>query len=314
MRYVMDARDNLSGFVEAKAIKKKTGRAIAEWVEDLYLRYPFIQRFVADNGKEFKCEEVMKTLERLGVPILFIPTYHPESNSPVERGHSTLKNVMAKWCAENMTKWPEVLTHAAYAENVTIKRTTGMTPNMLWFGREANFPIESIIKTWGRVGKDLTMEEIISRFDSSKDVITEEEIVKAINQSELTSEDLIAIHAKQIAQQDEALDEVVDKVVQSRMKDKKRWDAQRYIRDCPLQIGYLVIEYNSARESTWSKKLECRWRGPFRIKDVFGNGTYRVAELDGAKSAQIVSGSRLRKFLLRDPAFDALHFCYEVTN
>ncbi|GBG79163.1 hypothetical protein CBR_g28879 [Chara braunii] len=48
-RYILDARDNLSGYVEAVALKKKTGKVVADWVEDFYLRHPFVRRFIADN-------------------------------------------------------------------------------------------------------------------------------------------------------------------------------------------------------------------------------------------------------------------------
>ncbi|GBG86348.1 hypothetical protein CBR_g41343 [Chara braunii] len=49
-RYILDTRDNLSGYVEAVALKRKTAKAVADWVEDFYLRHPFVRRFIADNG------------------------------------------------------------------------------------------------------------------------------------------------------------------------------------------------------------------------------------------------------------------------
>jgi transposase InsO family protein len=315
MRYVLDARDNLTGFVEAKAIRGKTEEAITAWVEDFYLRHPFIQRFVADNGSEFKNALLMSTLEKLGVPITFIPKYHPESNSPVERGHSPLKNTLGKWCAAGLRTWHKMLKQAVYAENVTIKRTTGYTPHLLWYGTEANYPIESIVKTWGKFGSNPSTEDILARLDLTKETITEEEIVKVLNESELTTDELVAIRARQINEQDVVLDEAVERVMKSRMQDKVRWDAQRYVRTCPLQVGDLVLEHKTCLETTWSciGKLGSRWRGPFRIKEAVGNGTYRIAELDGTVAAQVVSGSRLKKFLIRDPAFTALMFCYGVT-
>jgi hypothetical protein len=106
------------------------------------------------------------------------------------------------------------------------------------------------------------------------------------------------------------LDAVVQKVIKSRLKDKRRWDAQRYIRKCPLQVGNYVFKHRTLLESTWAGKLESRWRGPFRIKEVLSGGTYRLAELDGSVQKTVVSGSRLRKFLIRDPSNDQLYFCF----
>jgi hypothetical protein len=310
MNYVLDARDNLTGYVEARAIRRKTEGTITSFVEDFYLRHPFIRCFAADNGSEFLNKLLVDTLYRLGVPIHFIPQYHPESNSPVERGHSTLKNTLAKWAADNLTHWTDWLASACYAENVTIKRTTGYTPHMLWYGREANFPIESVVHTWGRTDKDPKMNDILSRLDSNSPIIAEADIVRLISGSDLTTADLIAIRTRQIHEQDEILDAVVDKVLKSRLKDKRRWDAQRYIRKRPLQVGDFVLEHRTCLETTWSGKLESRWRGPFRIKEVCPGGTYRLAELDGSVKAPTVSGARLRKFLIRDPADDMLHFCF----
>ncbi|GBG67543.1 hypothetical protein CBR_g674 [Chara braunii] len=85
--YILDARDNLNGFVEAVALKKKTGRSVADWIEDFYLRHPFVRRFIADNGTEFVNQEVLGMLKRLCIPIKLIEPYHPEANAPVERGH-----------------------------------------------------------------------------------------------------------------------------------------------------------------------------------------------------------------------------------
>ncbi|GBG67158.1 hypothetical protein CBR_g81583 [Chara braunii] len=101
-RYILDARDNLSGFVEAVALKKKTGRSVADWIEDFYLRHPFVRRFIADNGMKFVNQEVLGMLKRLCVPIKLIEPYHHEANAPMERGHRTLKNTIAKLVADHL--------------------------------------------------------------------------------------------------------------------------------------------------------------------------------------------------------------------
>ncbi|GBG89333.1 hypothetical protein CBR_g49043 [Chara braunii] len=101
-RYMLDARDNLSGFVEAVASKKKTGRSVADWIEDFYLRHPFVRRFIAHNRTKFVNQEVLGMLKRLCVPIKLIEPYHPEANAPVERGHRTLKNTIAKLAADHL--------------------------------------------------------------------------------------------------------------------------------------------------------------------------------------------------------------------
>ncbi|GBG63002.1 hypothetical protein CBR_g34701 [Chara braunii] len=60
--YIFDARDNLSGFVDGRAIRTKT--VLVSYIEEYYLRYPFVREFVMDRGSEFTCQEVQELLSR----------------------------------------------------------------------------------------------------------------------------------------------------------------------------------------------------------------------------------------------------------
>ncbi|GBG86654.1 hypothetical protein CBR_g41716 [Chara braunii] len=51
--YIFDAHDNLSGFVDGRAIRTKTGLVLVSCIEEYYLRYPFVREFVMDRGSEF---------------------------------------------------------------------------------------------------------------------------------------------------------------------------------------------------------------------------------------------------------------------
>ncbi|GBG82848.1 hypothetical protein CBR_g36376 [Chara braunii] len=62
--YIFDARDNLSGFVDRRAIRTKTGSVLVSCIEEYYLRYPFVREFVMDRGSEFTCQEVQEQLSR----------------------------------------------------------------------------------------------------------------------------------------------------------------------------------------------------------------------------------------------------------
>ncbi|GBG69895.1 hypothetical protein CBR_g4723 [Chara braunii] len=60
--YIFDVRDNLSGFIDGRAIRTKTGLVLVSCIEEYYLRYPFVREFVMDRGSEFTCQEVQKLL------------------------------------------------------------------------------------------------------------------------------------------------------------------------------------------------------------------------------------------------------------
>ena len=51
-------------------------------------------------------------------------------------------------------------------------------------------------------------------------------------------------------------------------------------------------------------KLQPKWRGPYRVTKVWGNGSYRIADLDGTELRSSYPGNRLTKFhrrSLEDP-------------
>ncbi|GBG85565.1 hypothetical protein CBR_g40203 [Chara braunii] len=236
-RYILDARDNLSGFVEAVALKKKMGRSVVDWIEDFYLRHPFVRRFIADNGTEFVNQEVLGMLKRLCVPIKLIESYHAEANAPMERGHRTLKNTIAKLAADHLGNWPRCLKQAVFAENMTPKRTTGCIPAELWYGREIDFPVEALVPTWNRLDDD----------------------------PQMTTEELIEARCQQILKNEEVIEDIANRVLDSRMRDQARWDQIKNVRKELLQVGEMVLLRNSALESTWSGQLGKRFKGPYRV-------------------------------------------------
>ncbi|GBG82158.1 hypothetical protein CBR_g34439 [Chara braunii] len=192
--YILDARDNLNGYVEAVTLKRRTRKKVADWIKDFYLRHPFVRRFIADNETKFINHEVLSRFKMLCVPIKIIEPYHPEANTPVERGHRTLKNTIAKLAADNLGNWPRYVKQAVFSDNMTSKRTTGCIPIELWYGREIDFPLEVLVPTWNRLDDNPHM----------------------------STEELIVARSQQVVRNEEALEDVVKRVMDSRMRDEAR--------------------------------------------------------------------------------------------
>ncbi|GBG64170.1 hypothetical protein CBR_g40870 [Chara braunii] len=275
----LDARDNLSGFVEAVALKKKTGRSVEDWIEDFYLRHPFVWRFITNNGMEFVNQEVLGVLKRLCVLIKLIEPYHPEVNAPVERGHRTLKNTIAKLTADHLGNWPRYLKQTVFAENMTPKRTTGCIPTELWYGKEIDFPVKALVPTWNRLDDD----------------------------PQMTTEELIEARCQQILQNEEVMEDIANRVLDSRMRDKARWDYVKNVRKESLQVGEMILLRNSTLESTWSGQLGRRFKGPYRVAKLLGLNTFELEDLDETGLKGPFPRQRLVRFLNRDPVEQWLH-------
>lgn len=58
--------------------------------------------------------------------------------------------------------------------------------------------------------------------------------------------------------------------------------------------GDLVMKYESALDFTFQTKFRKKWSGPYEVKDVFPNGTYQLAKLDGSCLRHRINGVRLK--------------------
>ncbi|GBG60176.1 hypothetical protein CBR_g3420 [Chara braunii] len=259
--YILDARDNLSGYVETVALKRKTGKGVADWKEDFYLRHPFIRRFIADNGTQFVNQEVLGKLKMLCVPIKIIEPYHPEANAPVERGHQTLKNIIAKLAADDLGNWPRYLKHAVFSENMTPKRTMRSILAELWYGREIDFPVEALVPTWNRIDDN----------------------------PRLSTEELIKARCQHVLRNEEALEEVVKRVMDSRIRDKARWDQVKNIRKEPLQL--------KKRMPAWAR-MKKESKGQLILVDVEVFKSRVRSLIDSGATRSYISRRALKKLRL----------------
>ncbi|GBG61832.1 hypothetical protein CBR_g23788 [Chara braunii] len=270
--FIFDARDNFSGFVDERVIRTKTGETLAHCIKEYYLRYPFVSRFVMDRGSEFTYAEVKALLLRYGVIVEYTTATHPEANAPVERGHSTISNLLAKWTSGRPNQWPDFLRVAFFVDNITVRRSTGYAPATLWYGRHATFPIESFLRTWRRQNLE----------------------------TELTFEELLDLRARQIGTIEDHIEGAANRLAGNRAQDKYRWDQMARVRKEPLKVGDIVLLYDSSLEKQWSRKLDKRWLGPYKVAKVGEYGAYQIEELNGTAWRDWVSGSRLKKFVARD--------------
>lgn len=161
-RYFIDAKDNLSGYVDGQAIKANNTSTFLKFIKNFIHRYGYPERIVSDRG-EFKAKEIKDYLRSQGIQLVLATSYHPQGNATVERGHQELVGSMEKWLGGKRDHngrlkkgaWPDYLPYAFLATNITIKRSTGYTPFELFFGRKPSIPILRIppdIKTFPVIG------------------------------------------------------------------------------------------------------------------------------------------------------------------
>jgi hypothetical protein len=269
------AREYLTGWVEARALKEATAAAIAGFVnEDIICRYGVPRELIVDGGPENK-GELKKLAEEMGMFRCQVMPYHPESNGVVERGHKAIADALSKLTEgsrEAEWHWREHLPAVLWADRTTAKRTTGYAPYRLMFGSDCVLPIETTSPTWN-----------VAHWKDIED-----------------TESLLAMRARQLERRTEDIEEAKRGIEESRAEDKRRHDA-KLDRPHPINVGDWVLLHETRYETSHNTKLKNKWKGPYIVIEQLPNrNAYRLTELDGTPLREDVqAGSRLKYFYRR---------------
>ena len=140
-RYIVLAWDDLSKYVEGRALWKASARAVATFVlEDLILYYGCIGKIVTDNAPEFK-GALSDLLRQYSIPQVYISPYNSQANGVVEQGHYAVREALVKAYKGNIHLWPNKLRMALFADNITVRRSTGYSAYFLLHGTNPILPL-----------------------------------------------------------------------------------------------------------------------------------------------------------------------------
>jgi len=104
--YLVLARDDLSGWVEGRAIDAVNSFNVSKFLyEEVVCRHRCPRRIVLDGGKE-NMDLTRSLLENYRIQNTIISVYHPQTAGLVERGHAPVINSLAKYCQHSPSSWP----------------------------------------------------------------------------------------------------------------------------------------------------------------------------------------------------------------
>jgi Integrase zinc binding domain/RNase H-like domain found in reverse transcriptase/Reverse transcriptase (RNA-dependent DNA polymerase) len=274
-KYLVLARDDLSGWVEGKPLVLKTAAAVAKFIwEGLICRFGIFGRLVVDGGRE-NTELVTEMMQRYGTERVVVSAYHPQANGMVERGHRPIVDSLAKLAAVGRGNWLQNLAGVLWADRVTTRTTTGVSAYRMMYGYEPVLPIETELPTWSFL-----------KWSSVR-----------------TREELLTLRTLQLQRRDDDLEEMHLRMRRKREEGKEQFDQHHQIRKDEINAGDLVLLHNTQRkmDMTRQNKLAFRWLGPYRVKiAIQRKGTFVLEELDGTELGGTVAGNRLKKFHERD--------------
>lgn len=153
LKYILSIQDRFSRFCVLVALRRATAQAVADAVMDHWVcMYGVPVSILSDRGQNFVGEVFSLLAARLGVTRLRTSSYHPESNGGIERLHRSLAQLMRHLDGES--SWPMQLPYVAMLLNSSPCESTGMSPNMVLFGREVNLPLDMLALSLDTVEQD----------------------------------------------------------------------------------------------------------------------------------------------------------------
>lgn len=209
---------------------------------------------------------------KAGIKHKLSSTYHPQTNSLVERINRTICEALAKCVNQYEGDWDDYLYPVLFACRTLKHSSTKFSPFYLTYGREATLPVEMLVETYPieDFGEDQFQSIVVAR-------------------TLKLTHDLFEARIK-----------ARENIRKTQLYQKWHHDQQH-----PLQtyeVGEKVLKYNAKLAAKIGGKLEEKWSGPFRICEALGNGTYKLQTIGFPEKVQdkVVHGSQLKRYIERE--------------
>jgi hypothetical protein len=257
-------------------LRKETGRTLGAFLfEDVLCRWGAVEEIVMDNGSPFVVALDWLT-HKYHIRHIQISTYNLKANGLIEQSHRTIQDSLVKSCNGDITQWPTLAHHVFWADCVMTRKSTGHTPFFMTHGIEPVLP-----------------------FDITKATYLLPDIPAKISMSHL-----IAIHARQLAKQEEDLADIHAHVLKSRFTSIRDFERQFSwtIHDYDFKPGTLVLVLNKKIEPASNAKCKPRYFGPMVMVSCSPNGPYHLTEVEGTLLKLKFTTFRLIPYHPRSPS------------
>jgi len=178
-----------------------------------------------------------------------------------------LCKAIAKYVQLVEEDWDRFIPSVLFAYRTMKHNTTKYEPFKLVYGRNAITPL------------DLLLDPIM---DDQDEATLEESVIQRMCQVTDILEPSLSLAQKHIERSQQ----------QQEKRHKVSSTAQEF------KEGDLVLKYKHAKEK--QSKFMFKWVGPYRIQQVYGNGSYRLKTMDGKILKSTTNGDDLKHYHTRE--------------
>ncbi|XP_069110091.1 uncharacterized protein [Argopecten irradians] len=267
--YILLVVDSFSHWCEAHPLRSQESSEIAKVLyKEIFTRYGCPSVLVSDRGKKFMGKLISALCEFFDVGRSHTSSYHPMSNSVVERTNSTLAANLRACCDGDQTSWPDKLPGIMMAYRMTPStESTEFSPFYIAFGMEMRMTVDTELIPKDSVGRN------------QKQVLQE-----IVENAKLSVK--IGKHNIELA-----------KVKQKQYHDQKAKEPN-------FQVGDTVLLSDPHIKQGESSKLHKKYKGPYRIERLGPNYTYKLRNTETGKLVDsLVNAARIKHFKDMDHKF-----------
>lgn len=144
--YVCACTCRYSGYLIAWAMKNQEAKTVAmSCYNNLLMIFGTPDIIISDNGPCFIAQIWKELGQIMNIKMVKTAPYMPTSNARVERSNLSMASCMRAICSANPHKWDLVLPSIVQALNSSVHYATGLSANMLVFGRHLQSPEQSLL-------------------------------------------------------------------------------------------------------------------------------------------------------------------------
>ena len=276
-RYVLLVVDSFSRWCEAIPLKTQEASEVANALfAEVICRYGAPSCLVSDRGQNFMSKLVAALCELFEITRHHTSSYHPQTNSTVERLNSTIAQSLRTY-ANSHTNWPKLLPGIMMAFRMSpATQSTQYSPYELIFGKQMRLPIDTSLTPNTTVPKDFKvhLDDLVSKLKLIREIATENRERAQIKQKNYYDQN-------------------------TRVPDYKQGDkVWLSVRKYPIGV---------------SPKLCDKWDGPFFVTREGANSTYKLTRCSNNKPIKsYIHANRLKHY--HDPEFRRLEHHIPVQN
>ncbi len=260
-RYILVVSDYFSKWTDAFPLRRHTARVVADIVVNRWIVYHGVPKEIhSDQGKEFGSELFRRIADLLGAQKIRSTPYRPQSDGQVERFNRTLLGMLSAFVSEHTNDWDRHLPYVLLAYRTSLHASTGCSPQLMVYGKEANLPVDLIYPT------------AVKGYQPSCGPDYVDFIRSAIRTAHEFARDHLQVAAT---------------------RQKRGYDAHAKTRPA-FQPGDLVRYYYPPVKQ--GNKFGLPWTGPWRILKRLGPVDYQIELVSSPKKTRIIHHDVLKPY------------------